>query len=351
MRLVVAKQALDQLIEKSRVHLYKPIQIAEILYRDRVLGDIDVGVLETYRKQSKGWRDEVSRRLLGRACTSSCRFQDNLFEANAIPPDKLKILAEENRAKHGVVEAYIYNRLGLKHTQLSRAVDYCYSVGCEGFDLRSFLSLFWDTPGLRRSIDKVYEVVVYSLFSVIVDFLEIKISVTVDEGKLYILDEFADFSSKVLCLSKGNRVHTGPARLYRVGVTNAADRGLDMWANFGPAIQIKHLALDESLAEDVVQSVAADRIIIVCKTADAALIVSLVNQLGWKSRVQSVVTEEDLCLWYERALHGKFGELLGESLLHILKKELSSEFPAANGELHSFILERAYDNFNDIFWG
>lgn len=36
------KNALDRVIQKSRVHLYKPIQIAEILYRDRTVGDIDL---------------------------------------------------------------------------------------------------------------------------------------------------------------------------------------------------------------------------------------------------------------------------------------------------------------------
>ena len=36
-----AKKALDAVIEKGRVHLYKPIQVAEILYRDRVCKDIE----------------------------------------------------------------------------------------------------------------------------------------------------------------------------------------------------------------------------------------------------------------------------------------------------------------------
>ena len=31
-----AKRSLDTVIKKARIHLYKPIQIAEILYRDRV---------------------------------------------------------------------------------------------------------------------------------------------------------------------------------------------------------------------------------------------------------------------------------------------------------------------------
>ena len=51
--LEAAKKALDTVIEKGRVHLYKPIQVAEILYRDRVYKDIDLSKLEDYRTQSK----------------------------------------------------------------------------------------------------------------------------------------------------------------------------------------------------------------------------------------------------------------------------------------------------------
>ena len=81
-----AKKALDALIGKSRVHLYKPIQIAEILYRDRTYKDIDLSQLEDYRTKSKHWRDDVCRVLLGRVCTSSAKFQDDLFNETAIPP-------------------------------------------------------------------------------------------------------------------------------------------------------------------------------------------------------------------------------------------------------------------------
>ena len=49
--LIVAKQALDTLIAKSRVHLYKPIQIAEILYHSRTAQELGIILddLETYR--------------------------------------------------------------------------------------------------------------------------------------------------------------------------------------------------------------------------------------------------------------------------------------------------------------
>ncbi len=48
-----AKSALDKLIKKSRVHLYKPIQIAEILYQKRLNPQMDLLNLESYRTKSK----------------------------------------------------------------------------------------------------------------------------------------------------------------------------------------------------------------------------------------------------------------------------------------------------------
>ena len=49
------------------------------------------------------------------------------------------------------------------------------------------------------------------------------------------------FGRKVMCLDCDNLVHSSSAHVYRVGVANAADRGLDMYSNWGPAIQIKRV--------------------------------------------------------------------------------------------------------------
>ncbi len=136
------------MITKSRVHLYKPIQIAEILHRDRVCKDINLLDLQSYRNASKKWRDDMSLALLGRVCTSSAKFQDDIF--SAMPPPLLNELGKINRHTNGSVEAYIYSRFTAKHTQLKNA-----------------------------------------LFSTLVDTLKM-----------------------------------------RVGVTNAADRGLDMYSNW-----------------------------------------------------------------------------------------------------------------------
>ncbi|MBQ8765184.1 MAG: HaeII family restriction endonuclease [Clostridia bacterium] len=344
-----AKKALDLVIAKSRVHLYKPIQIAEVLYRDRVHKDINLLNLEDYRTKSKAWRDDISRPLLGRVCTSSARFQDDLFNENAIPPILINELGKENRRTNGAVEAYIYRRFTNKHAQLQSALDYCLKATKETFDVKAFIDSFWKEAGLKRSLDKVYEIVVYSLFSTLVEALNLQVEISVDADRFDILSEFEDFTKMVMCIDHFNPTFVQDARVYRVGVTNAADRGLDMYSNWGPAIQIKHLSLDIELAESIVGSVSSDRIVIVCKEAEKEIIVSLLTQIGWRSHIQSVITEDDLINWYERALRGKYSELMGDKLIFSLAEEIADEFPSVD-DIPQVLKDRHYENISDDYW-
>jgi hypothetical protein len=353
MNIIEAKIAIDKIISKARVHLYKPIQIAEILYHDRTDKDIvlELDNLETYRNISKKWRDAVCIQFLGRISTSSARYQDDVFNENAIPPQILTQLGKENRDKNGIVEAYIYRRFSERFTQMSSGLDYCNTHNKSNFELSKFLLLFWQEPGLRRSIDKLYEIVVYSLFSAIVSELELTVEVSMNPSKQPILREFEDFAKRVINLQPDVTSFKTNAKIYRVGVTNAADRGLDMWANFGLVIQIKHLSLSEELAENIVNSVNADRIVIVCKQAEQKIILSLLNQIGWKSRIQSIITENDLNDWYDKALRGKYGNQIGDKMLQILSKEIKTEFPVTeNSEFVKFFNGRNYHNLSDNLW-
>jgi type II restriction enzyme len=351
MSLESAKSALDKVIAKSRVHLYKPIQIAEILYRDRTKGDIDLSDLETYRNASKKWRDIICLQFLGRTSTSSARYQDDIFNGNAVPPSALAALGAENRKKNGAVEAYIYRRFRERFSQMTCGLDYCRKGTAADFSLETFLRLFWEEPGLRRSVDKVYEIVAYALFSALVQALEVSVEVSMNPDKMDVLEEFGDFAEKVLTLSKDRPSFRVGARINRLGVTNAADRGLDMWANFGMAIQIKHLSLTEELAEDIVSSVSADRIVIVCKDGEKKVILSLLNQIGWRARIQSVITESDLTLWYEKALRGRFSALLGEKTLEYMRREIALEFPATNAEEFNEFFQSRYAGLKkDAVW-
>src|SRR3989344_6803763 len=137
-----SKDALAKIIRKSRVHLYKPIQIAEILYYNRTGRGVNPAELETYRNASKRWRDEVTKRLVGRVSTSSQKFQDNIFERNAMPPSVLRELADYNRKNGGVVESYIYHRLKERLLMVSNVLDYIKKSGLASFDIGQFLDKF-----------------------------------------------------------------------------------------------------------------------------------------------------------------------------------------------------------------
>jgi hypothetical protein len=339
-----ATKALNKIIKKSRVHFYKPIQIAEILYRNRVMKDIDLSKLETYRTISKKWRDIVSLKFVGRICTSSAKFQDNIFEQNALTPKDISILGDVNNQNDGKIEAYIYKKFQQKHYQMVAGLDYCTKNSVDSFEITKFINHFRDDPGLKRSVDKIFEIIVYALFSALVIELGVTIRVSADKNKLYLLNEFSDFCKEVIGITSEKLYSECPANVYRVGVTNAADRGLDMWANFGLAIQIKHLALTEELTEDIVSSISCDRIVIVCKDAEKKLILSLLNQLGWKSRIQSIITENDLIKWYHKAFKGNYSKSLGNKILSILKNEIKAEFPTSDEtDFKRFCKARGYE--------
>lgn len=349
----VAKEKLDSLIKKSRVHLYKPIQIAEILYQSRLGTEgLNVASLPTYRNLSKKWRDEVCDNFIGRSSSSSQKYQDDLFNSNAIPPEVLVSLNIENINKNGIVEKYIYAQLQQRLFQINNALDYCLKCPREQFKLSQFIEGFYAESGLKRSIDKIFEIVVYALFETLITSMHVKIDVYADKDGSDIFEYFPEFCKKVLCFSSAKRV-TVDAHFNRVGVTNAADRGLDMYANFGSVVQIKHLTLDEDLAQDIIGTVTSNRIIIVCKKIEEKLIRSLLNQIGWTSRIQSVITLEELNSWYDRALRGNYSSTLGNKVMSLLAREIESEFPMLGKakQFNEFKKARGYHKIkDDNFW-
>jgi type II restriction enzyme len=287
---------------------------------------------------------------VGRTSSSSAKYQDNLFEKNAIPPDILEILGIENK-KDGVVEAYIYKAFENKHLQLENALNYCLKSNKENFDVEIFLGQFWNQSGLKRSLDKIFEIVVFALFENLTTAIDVKVDIYYNHKNTEILDEFSSFAKKVLNLDSSNDRKILDAHFNRVGVTNAADRGLDMYANFGSVVQIKHLSLDEELAEDVVTSITSNRIIIVCKSSEEQVINSLLTQIGWRSRIQAVITIDELAIWYKKALQGKYSKLLGEKIISTLENEIKTEFPSVGStDFQAFKKKRGYHKLSNDYW-
>lgn len=133
-----------------------------------------------------------------------------------------------------------------------------------------------------------------------------------------------------------------PARLYRVGTANAADAGLDMWANFGPAVQVKHISLTASDCEGICDGLRAEQIVIVCKSADARTIKAVLANVGLANRIRGIITEVQLARWYAVACGEKYCATLGQDLLAAILTEISLEFPQVQ-TVGAFMKKRGYD--------
>lgn len=332
---------LDEIIGKARVLMYKPIQIAEVLYASRIYKNINVKNLDEYKNPSIHWRDTVTIRLYGKRSTSSAQYQHNIWDDNAMPPEMMELLDIENKQTGGAVEKHIYECFGKRQQTIISMINYIESSDPNTFQLSKLLELFQYKKGIRRSIDKAYEIITYSLLETVVTTLEATIRVSVPMTNIGLLEEFSDLAKVILGIDKNNIDRNEYAHLYRVGVTNAADRGLDMWANFGPAIQVKHLTLNENLANEVIDQIEGDNIVIVCKDADAKVINMITNQIGWGIRVRGIIRESQLIDWYEKCLRGKFKDKLSIPLLNEMMRQFDQEFPQATS-LTEFMRERHY---------
>lgn len=337
-----ALDALNRLIRKSRVHLYKPIQIAEILYQDRIFSNLDLLDLETYRSKSKAWRDRITLKLTGSRSTSSAKFQDDLFSESAISPNTLLVLGNINRATKGGVEAYIYNQYMKKQDQIRGAISYCRNSLASGLNLREFYQLFWKDPGLKRSIDKIYEIVAYALFLVAVEEVDLYLTPSIADS-CYLLRNKSLHLEVVQKLTTNNQVKR--AAISRIGATNAADRGIDIITNFGPVIQVKHLELTKKLLDEILASVSANEVVVVCKSVSPEVreIVN-VGAAGYE-RLVAVFDEEELIKYSE--LIRKTDVRAAQRIVSEIIAQLEVEFPATV-VFDEFYLSREYQHSIDI---
>lgn len=114
-----------------------------------------------------------------------------------------------------------------------------------------------------------------------------------------------------------------------------------MVANFGPAIQVKHLTLDADAIADICDGLTADRIVIVCKDTEVSIVDAVIKQLGLSDRLQGLVTFGNLKNWYRICLSPAYRKTLGTTLLQDFIREFSNEFPSLDG-LEGFITKRSY---------
>lgn len=339
----LAIDRLERLIAKTRDKMHKPVGIGEVLHRHRTQPGIDLGDLETYRRNSYRWLQEVAPSLHNQPVVLNSRYWDQVFDPSILPPELMAELGELNTKTKGGVEEFIYWHVLDKYSSLRSIAQKLSHATTTSFDLSEFIQSFEADDRLKRSVDKAYEIIVHALFDTIVQALEATVTLSINMSRMDLLKEFQDFAKLVLGITPEKPRVRHPARLFRVGGTNAADGGLDMWANFGPAVQVKHVALSGDQVNSICGSIESAKIVVVCKAAERKSIDRVVKTLGFGDRIQGIITEQELVCWYQKCLNEEHGDALGDPLLAALSAEMGVEFPLADAELTAkFMSERGY---------
>jgi type II restriction enzyme len=321
-----AKQKLDHVIKRSRVEMYKPIQVAEVLARARTSNEVNLAQVETYRVKSRQWRDEVTLGLFNKVSTSTMRFQDDLWNESAVPPPAMIALGKANSANK-TVEAYIYRFVADKNKDLAGARATLSRLKTSQ-ELKEVLKAF-SSSKLTSSADRLFEILATAVFK-----CELSQSgYTIQVDRTLRKDPKKSVDSLVDLVSSGPM----PLEVGRLGHTNAADGGLDIWTNFGVAVSVKRRILTTDLLEQILQDTTVGALHIVCLGVEPQA-ESMLKRL--KSQGQSIsVSSIDLLLGsvqhllaIESSRHEFIADLIGS---------FDREFPMAQ-TLSEFLDSRGY---------
>ena len=223
--------------------------------------------------------------------------------------------------------------MGEKWSVLSGILDYAEFSNPSNFSALELVDMFVSESGMKRSIDKMYEVLTFTIMNHLIENTfspSVELSYRIPEAP-----ELQLFSNSILMPNEK------PASIHRVGVANAADRGIDIVTNFGPTIQVKHLDLSDALVKQVIDSIPQGEIVLVVRDAGAASVASLLEDYG--DRLKSILTIHDLDMWYEHILHsGNVSEGEKSLLLKSLEANMRQEFPHLS-QFALFMQERGYD--------
>lgn len=331
-----AQAALDATVRAARGQAYKGFQIGETLFFDRSHpGAIDLGDHETYRCESKRWRDELCERLVGTVSRSNDRWQDSLF-TRASTPRTMAVLGAENRRLGGVVEAHTFKAIGRGYAAIASLLDAVETSKPSAFSLALFLAQCRTAP-LCRVAERVFEVGADAVIGTMVELLGVRVEVSVGAHQGLVARDRV-LQQAVLGLAAGGASATLGGRVSRVGKTNANDGGVDLISNYGFAAAVTHADLDARRAGRLANLVGLPRAAVVCRSA---------KDPATPTRVP-VITEGDLVRWSDQIVRGDLGSDGPERLRARLVAELRSEFPAVRADAYAaFIAERGYHRMPD----
>ena len=338
-----ALRRLDKLIDKGHVQFFKPIIVAEMLHASRMQG-ADL----SDRKRIKAIGSErmkiIALRLYYRHVDLNYGYIGGIFDDDKLTPPMLLALASINKAD-GEIERRIYTAMQGRWSAYRPFFLRWSRPNPQTFSIGDFIAGFDKLDKIGNVKGKLYEIVVYALFQCVIDFLNARVTFAVDPKRAPLLDRLESFAEVVLGLESNEITLTQKARVFRAGRAHASDSGIDMWANFGPVVQVKHQSsgsMNISTAEKVAGPVRCDRLVLICRRKTKKDAEEFRDLMEAKSYVR-IIDEERVVSWYDEVFtNGEFADVR-VPIATTISAELAGEFPIpSEDKLRTFFAERDY---------
>lgn len=269
-----AQRRLDALIKSDSVHEEDLIEIAEVLWHARQDSSIDVADERLYVSPIEA----SARRAASLFGLDRHLFSQERSLLRFLSPTVLRDLDASNKRSAGAVEAYLYQAIQHRYSELEAFVRFVRSLDSDSYDpWRIERYIHWHLPFARS---RALEVLTQAVAEVDENF------------------EFKFRDARVTYL-----------------------RFNAVWLQ------------QREIGEDI------RPLMIICERREVAGFKAIIQLVGKTSLIIDVISVEDVLAWHDRLLSAH-PTLLTASLSRLLVK-LEYEFPQANG-LDDFILERRY---------
>ncbi|GEM_PF-3670180 len=334
--------ALQQTIAKSTFLFYKPIHIAEILRHGRTSALSQDALLDYIDKKAarlRDLRDEVTSSLMGRISTSNIRWQDEtIFPRGFVAKQVFPRLHELNTASEtsGYVEAYIYGSFQDGCQALERFLG---SIKADtSTSVLEHLRLVKSNALFRKVSNKIFEIIAYALCDFMLQECRAECSISITPTAL--ANQVSFFLERIIGIKRGQTSRRQPATIFRMGLTNANDNGVDMNTNFGVVVQVKDVLVNkDKQLDDIVRKAPEGPLVIVCRGIDRALERKTADEKDRWGNIQTIVVEKDLRHWESCCRDAGLADKLVSTIDELIRRE----FPAAKqGVVSAFLEKRKY---------
>jgi hypothetical protein len=121
-------------------------------------------------------------------------------------------------------------------------------------------------------------------------------------------------------------IEFSPSDYFHLSATRSKNGERKRLPSIETAIRIKYIAIDNDTVPANSHSMTNEKMIIVCKDAEKAVIKHLTILFGLEERIRGIIPEHTLFEWYHKCTSPQYMNSMGKPVIETLNKRFKKEF-------------------------